>query len=910
MDIKKLTQEVLLKNMTPEQQLAVLESVTASVQEAKAIQKQKIAENVDLVLQALKRIESEMLDRVNGTVQTIENRVKSIKDGKDGINGRDGKDGKDGRPGKDGKDGRNGRDGLQGLPGADGQDGVGVADAHIDFDGSLVITLTNGNQINVGEVVAPDLAESIKVITNGGGTSQQVLDTLASLQTQINNLIPSQTGNSGKFLTTNGSTLSWAQVAGGLNYQGTWNASTNTPTLASGTGSSGYYYIVGTAGSTNLDGITDWQIGDWLLFNGTAWQKIDQTNLVTSVNGQTGAVSLTTTNISEGTNLYYTNARASAAAPVQSVAGKTGTVTLTNADVGLGNVENKSSATIRGEITSSNVTTALGYTPYNATNPAGYTTNTGTVTSVGGTGTVSGLSLSGTVTTSGNLTLGGTLAVTPANFASQTANTVLAAPDGVAGTPTFRALVAADVPTLNQNTTGTASNVTGTVAIANGGTGQTTQQAALNALAGAVTSGSYLRGNGTNITLSTIQAADVPTLNQNTTGTASNVTGTVAIANGGTGQTTAANARTALGVAIGTDVQAYSAALASYSSTGVGMRNRIINGAMMIDQRNAGASVTPTTSGDWWTVDRWRLLINGASSKFSVQQSSTAPTGFINSILFTSLSAYTVANTDNLTAAQMIEGLNCSDLGWGTASAQTVTLSFWVRSSLTGAFGGSIRNSASDRSYPFSYTINAANTWEQKSVTIPGDTTGTWLTTNGVGMRVGFNIGSGSTFLGTVNTWAAANYTGPTGTTNLVGTNGATFYITGVQLEKGSTATPFDYRPYGTELALCQRYFQTAGAAASGSFDASSTTIQITEKLAVPMRTSPTGSVATGGYASFRSSGADFNNGSPALANFSSYTNTSFWTQVTGFTSGTSNAVVNGRSNNSGNNFIALSAEL
>jgi hypothetical protein len=165
------------------------------------------------------------------------------------------------------------------------------------------------------------------------------------------------------------------------------------------------------------------------------------------------------------------------------------------------------------------------------------TSNTGTVTSVGGTGTVSGLSLSGTVTTSGNLTLGGTLAVLPSNFASQTANTILAAPNGTAGVPTFRAIVAADIPTLNQNTTGTASNVTGTVAIANGGTGETTRQAAIDALAGAVTSGQYLRGNGTDVIMSAIQAADVPTLNQNTTGTASNVTGTVAVANGGTGLT-------------------------------------------------------------------------------------------------------------------------------------------------------------------------------------------------------------------------------------------------------------------------------------------------------------------------------------------------------------------------------------
>ncbi len=239
-----------------------------------------------------------------------------------------------------------------------------------------------------------------------------------------------------------------------------------------------------------------------------------------------------------------------------------------------------------------------------------------------------------------------------------------------------------------------------------------------------------------------------------------------------------------------------------------GFKNRIINGGMVIDQRNAGASITPTTSGDWFGCDRWRFFINGASSKFSTQQSTVAPTGFINSTLITSLSAYSVASTDNLSINQMIEGLNISDLAWGTASAQTVTLSFWVRSSLTGTFGGSLKNSASDRSYPFSYVINAANTWEQKTVTIAGDTTGTWLTTNGVGIRVGFNIGSGSTFLGTANSWQAGNFLAPTGATSVVGTNGATFYITGVQLERGSTATSFDFRDYGRELALCQRYYE------------------------------------------------------------------------------------------------------
>jgi hypothetical protein len=177
-------------------------------------------------------------------------------------------------------------------------------------------------------------------------------------------------------------------------------------------------------------------------------------------------------------------------------------------------------------------------------------TGSGSVTSVSGTGTVSGLTLTGTVTTSGSLTLGGTLAVTPSDFSSQSANTFLAAPNGSAGVPTFRAIVAADVPTLNQNTTGTAANVTGTVAIANGGTGETTRQAAIDALAGAVTSGQYLRGNGTDVVMSAIQVADVPTLNQNTTGTAANVTGVVAFANGGTGQTTRQDAMDALAGAV------------------------------------------------------------------------------------------------------------------------------------------------------------------------------------------------------------------------------------------------------------------------------------------------------------------------------------------------------------------------
>jgi hypothetical protein len=157
---------------------------------------------------------------------------------------------------------------------------------------------------------------------------------------------------------------------------------------------------------------------------------------------------------------------------------------------------------------------------------------------------------------------------------------------------------------------------------------------------------------------------------------------------------------------------------------------------------------------------------------------------------------------------QAIEGFNTADLDFGKATAKTVTLSFWVRSSLTGTFGGSLTNNASNRSYPFSYTINAANTWEQKSITIAGDTTGTWVgATNGVGLYVYFNLGSGSTYSGTAGAWAGSLLTAPTGATSVVGTNGATFYITGVQLEVGSTATPFERRLYNQELANCQRYY-------------------------------------------------------------------------------------------------------
>ena len=283
------------------------------------------------------------------------------------------------------------------------------------------------------------------------------------------------------------------------------------------------------------------------------------------------------------------------------------------------------------------------------------------------------------------------------------------------------------------------------------------------------------------------------------------------------------------------------------SSSGLyGFKNRILNGQMVIDQRNAGASVTLST--DTYVLDRYKGLATQAS-KLSVQQNAgsvTPPAGFINYMGFTSLSAYSIGAGDIFGFDQRIEGLNATDLAWGTASASPVTLSFWVRSSLTGTFGGSLENSAGTRSYPFTYTISSANTWEYETITIAGDTSGTWLTTNGIGIRVQFGLGVGSTFSGTAGAWATANYISATGATSVVGTNGATFYITGVQLEKGSTATSFDYRDYGRELMLCQRYYWKNGVGdasvalgGTGAF-ASTTTLQAMFQFPVTMRANPT----------------------------------------------------------------------
>ena len=249
-------------------------------------------------------------------------------------------------------------------------------------------------------------------------------------------------------------------------------------------------------------------------------------------------------------------------------------------------------------------------------------------------------------------------------------------------------------------------------------------------------------------------------------------------------------------------------------NNGLLFRNRIINGAMVIDQRNVGAAQNNLAgSATTYLVDRW-YYYGTQASKFNSQQNAgsvTPPAGFTKYLGLTSTSAYSVVTSDFFNLRQAIEGFNVADLGFGTANASTVTLSFWVRSSLTGTFSGVLSNTSFNRVYPFTFTISSANTWEQKSVTVAGDTSGTWATDNTSGLILTFNLGAGATFLGTAGAWTGSTLVGATGSVNVVGTNGATFYITGVQLEKGSTATAFDYRPFGTELALCQRYYHYLG---------------------------------------------------------------------------------------------------
>ena len=295
------------------------------------------------------------------------------------------------------------------------------------------------------------------------------------------------------------------------------------------------------------------------------------------------------------------------------------------------------------------------------------------------------------------------------------------------------------------------------------------------------------------------------------------------------------------------------------------MKNRIINGAMTISQYNGTSSVSIDNTKNQYYIDRWAIQNNTGSAVFSYQQVTTAPTGFNNSLKITVTTADgALSATNKAQIYQPIEGFNFADFGWGTANAKTITISFWVQSSVTGTFGGALNNESQNRSYPFTYTINSANTWEYETITIAGDTTGTWTgATNGIGVYVNFSLGAGTSRSGTAGAWNSNWNTSATGATNLLATNGATFYITGVQLEVGSSATGFEYRIYGTELANCQRYFYRK------------TSDTVTDALVIP---APYNLTATNAWAAWwhpvtmraiptYSNGASFAGGSPAQVN-------------------------------------------
>jgi hypothetical protein len=641
-----------------------------------------------------------------------------------------------------------------------------------------------------------------------------------------------------------------ASIQGGVSYQGAWNASTNTPTLTSSVGTKGYYYVVSTAGSTNLNGITNWNIGDWAIYNGTAWEKIDNTDAVTSVNGYTGTVVLTNTDISGFGTMSTQNANAVA------ITGGTiaGLTSLASTIVTTPTVQAANSGGL-------SLKNSAGTTQMSMGGGGGDNLSINVSTNINGTNAQIDISPTGT----------GHVHIKPTG-----SNSVEIAPTSL-GTINNMA-IGGTTPRAGAFTTLTASTAIG---IASGGTGQTTANAAFNALAPSQTgnSGKYLTTDGTDTSWATNPLGTVTSVSGTGTVSGISLSGTVTSSGnltlGGSlnlssppaiGNTTPSTGNfttlTENSVAVVTQsdigsapneipLNQYLGSLAyqngdAYYNTGmtVGFRNRIINGAMMIDQRNAGASVSATNG--LYTLDRWSTTSYDAGATtgiFTVQQVSTAPTGFNYSLKVTSSAATTVSGNGIYSVAQAIEGLNMVDLAWGTSNAKSVTVSFWVYSSLTGNFGASILNDSVNYSYPFQYVIPTANTWTYCTVVIPPPTAGTWLTTNGAGAYLRFGLGGGTSWTEPAGAWTTASAYSADNSVSVVSTSGATWYVTGVQLEKGNIATSFDVRPYTTELQLCQRYFEIGGA----SYQNAGTGGVLTVPFKVNKRATPT-LTATGNY--------------------------------------------------------------
>lgn len=280
----------------------------------------------------------------------------------------------------------------------------------------------------------------------------------------------------------------------------------------------------------------------------------------------------------------------------------------------------------------------------------------------------------------------------------------------------------------------------------------------------------------------------------------------------------------------------------AFSLIGAGRRNLVINGDMRIDQRNSGASVS--AAAGVYPVDRFEIENITGGGTATTQRSTTVPTGqgFTNSLLVTVTGTDTsLASTDFYTVRHITEGQNISHLNFGSSSALPVTISFWVRSSIPGIYCFSLTNGGNSRGYPVEYTISLANTWEKKVITIPGDVSGTWGTDNGRGIQCRFCMGTGTSRQGTANSWNAGEIHGTSNQTNLFAINGSTFYLTGVQLEQGKVATPFEYRSYGQELALCQRYFLKSNNAEGTVYESGGNTGNVGLGMAFPveMRTTP-----------------------------------------------------------------------
>ena len=301
----------------------------------------------------------------------------------------------------------------------------------------------------------------------------------------------------------------------------------------------------------------------------------------------------------------------------------------------------------------------------------------------------------------------------------------------------------------------------------------------------------------------------------------------------------------------------------------LGFRNRIINGNMVIDQRNAGASITINSTVQY-PVDRFSPQFSTTTG--TAQRSTVAPAGFSNSLLITNGTGASPSSGQYNGFRHEIEGFNTADLSWGTANALTITLSFWVRSSITGTYAGRLANSGDARIYVFTYTISAANTWEYKTITIAGDTSGTWATDNTRGIQIIWDLGSGSNFNGTAGVWGTSNVTRTSGSVNWIATSSATFQITGVQLEAGTVATPFERRDYGRELIMCQRYYiGMNGEAFLGGYQLSGGGTAVSVPFPVAMRASPT--------VTLTSTGAIGMAGSPAASNPTQLTFRANWTK-------------------------------